>query len=54
MTPPVHMLVMPILVPLLAGAIMLMYDERRRRLVPDDVLPDGGDRDLRDQERHAA
>lgn len=32
MTLPVHMLVMPILVPLLAGAIMLMYDERRRRL----------------------
>lgn len=32
MTPPAHLLVMPILVPLLAGAIMLMYDERRRRL----------------------
>ncbi len=32
MTPPPHVLVLPILIPLVAGAIMLMYDERRRRL----------------------
>ena len=32
MTPPAHLVAMPVLVPLLAGAIMLMYDERRRSL----------------------
>ncbi|MBB1497894.1 monovalent cation/H+ antiporter subunit D [Paracoccus sp. MC1862] len=29
---PAHIVVLPILIPLLAGAIMLMYDERQRRL----------------------
>ena len=32
MTPPPHIIVLPILIPLIAGAIMLMYDERQRRL----------------------
>ncbi len=32
MISPVHMIVAPILIPLVSGAIMLLYDERRRRL----------------------
>ncbi|WP_234450748.1 monovalent cation/H+ antiporter subunit D [Paracoccus sp. MC1862] len=32
MISPAHIVVLPILIPLLAGAIMLMYDERQRRL----------------------
>lgn len=32
MISPAHVVVLPILIPLIAGAIMLMYDERQRRL----------------------